>query len=105
MDQAALVWMDLYMRFFRPFCAKLGLSLVVVTGSLSSCIQVIKPARDFSRYTPPVPPDYAQPSNWAALPNQRDSADAVPYGTSLRDQQATAAADVFFVHQIGRAHV
>ncbi len=47
----------------------------------------------------PVPqaPNYAKQENWAALPNRNDQADRTP-GKSLRDQQATAKADVFYVH-------
>jgi hypothetical protein len=45
----------------------------------------------------PPAPDYAEAAAWAALPEKEDAADAalVP-GTA--DQQATAPADVFFLH-------
>ncbi|GAC1367258.1 MAG: hypothetical protein NVSMB30_00910 [Hymenobacter sp.] len=66
--------------------------------SLSSCLQVLKPRHDFVAYAPATGPDYAQDTCWAALPTRRDSADAVPRHSGLRDEQATAAADVFFVH-------
>lgn len=67
--------------------------------SLSSCIKLLlKPGRAFEKYAPPPPPDYAQAGSWAALPTRRDSADAVPRHSTLRDGQATAAVDVFFVH-------
>ncbi|OUJ75637.1 hypothetical protein BXP70_04375 [Hymenobacter crusticola] len=72
--------------------------MLLSTGGVVSCITVIKPSRDFAHYTPATSPDYAQSANWAALPDQLDSADAVPYGTTLRDQQSTATVDVFFVH-------
>ena len=47
----------------------------------------------------PVPPapDYSTPAHWAALPTVDDEADRTP-GTRFRDEQATAAADVFFIH-------
>ena len=45
----------------------------------------------------PPPPDYDQAANWAATPFKDDNADRTP-GDSLRDQQLTAAADVFYVH-------
>jgi hypothetical protein len=45
----------------------------------------------------PPPPDYGDVANWAALPTTDDAADLTP-GDSLSDQQATARADVFFVH-------
>ncbi|WP_046246881.1 DUF3089 domain-containing protein [Hymenobacter terrenus] len=65
---------------------------------LTSCLTLIKPSHDFTAYHPAPGPDYAQDSCWAGLPTRRDSADAVPKNSGLRDEQATAAADVFFVH-------
>lgn len=61
----------------------------------SSCI---KPGRDFSHYKVPPIPDYALEKNWAALPDRKDSADAVPLNSGLKDEQADAKVDVFFVH-------
>lgn len=66
--------------------------------ALGSCINVIKPGKDFTRAVTPAAPDYSQDDTWAALPTRRDSADAVPRNTGLRDEQATAPVDVFFVH-------
>ena len=65
---------------------------------LTSCLNLLKPRQDFATYTPAPGPDYAQDSLWAALPTRRDSADAVPENSGLRDEQATATADVFFIH-------
>lgn len=48
-----------------------------------------------SQKTPPSP-DYAQETAWAALPNRKDEADHTPRG--MKDRQADALADVFFVH-------
>lgn len=45
----------------------------------------------------PPPPDYALENNWAALPQTKDMADRTP-GENLMDEQATASADVFYVH-------
>ena len=73
-------------------------SLLLLSIVLGSCLSVIKPSRDFARYPPPTAPDYSQVANWAALPTMRDSADDVPRNSGLRDEQATAPADVFFVH-------
>ncbi|AMJ67013.1 DUF3089 domain-containing protein [Hymenobacter sp. PAMC 26628] len=64
----------------------------------TSCISLLKPAHGFTATTPAPAPDYAQESSWAALPTRRDSADALPRAAGLRDGQATAAADVFFIH-------
>lgn len=41
-------------------------------------------------------PDYSQVVSWAALPTKADPADLTPDG--LKDRQATAAADVFYLH-------
>jgi len=62
---------------------------------LTSCIA---PVKNFERYTPSPPPDYSKENNWASLPTKKDSADAVPYYSTLKDEQATAMADVFFVY-------
>ncbi len=69
--------------------------LLPLVGCLKTLLQ---PRREFAAYAPAAAPDYAQDSCWAALPTRRDSADAVPQRSGLRDAQATAAADVFFVH-------
>jgi hypothetical protein len=50
-----------------------------------------------SRYMPPAP-DYASPNAWAALPDRLSAADVVPPHSNATDQQASARADVFFVH-------
>ncbi|TGE19832.1 DUF3089 domain-containing protein [Hymenobacter elongatus] len=81
--------------FYR--CISVVLVLLALSG-LSACLQVIKPAKQFAAYQPPTIPDYAQPDNWAAQPTRRDSADVVPRGTTLRDNQQQALADVFYVH-------
>ena len=48
----------------------------------------------------PIPPasDYADANNWAALPTKKDAADLVPKGSPFQDEQATAKADIFFIH-------
>ncbi|GAB3292863.1 DUF3089 domain-containing protein [Hymenobacter humi] len=78
----------------RSFC----LPLLLILLSLSSCIKLLKPRHDFVAYVPAAGPNYALDSCWAALPTRRDSADAVPPNSGLRDEQAAANADVFFVH-------
>lgn len=42
-------------------------------------------------------PDYSQTKYWAALPTERDSADAVPLA-AWKDEQPTSEIDVFFIH-------
>lgn len=48
----------------------------------------------------PIPADidYSSTENWAALPDRKDPADAVPIKSALKDEQLYANADVFFVH-------
>lgn len=53
---------------------------------------------NYSGTKPPPTPDYSRPESWAALPNRRDAADSIPRGALVRDQQAEALTDVFFVH-------
>jgi hypothetical protein len=57
----------------------------------------LKPAQPFSSASTPASPDYSQHDSWAALPDRKDSADALP-AIGVMDQQASAAVDVFFVH-------
>lgn len=52
-------------------------------------------------YAAPVPnllPDYSQSTAWAALPEKADAADHIPLRSDYKDQQASARADVFFIH-------
>jgi hypothetical protein len=62
---------------------------------LSACLV---PSRHFESYTAPAAPDYALEKNWAALPGKKDSADFVVPNSGLKDGQADAKVDVFFVH-------
>lgn len=52
----------------------------------------------FEKQTSPAPPDYSLRSHWAALPDKQDAADSIPLKSGLQDEQASAAADVFFVY-------
>lgn len=54
----------------------------------------------FDKQSVPAAPDYNKPAHWAALPDQRDAADSIPRKApaTVRDGQATAQADVFFIH-------
>ena len=63
---------------------------------LALMVMVITPDQAFTDASSPAPPAYATPLHWAALPNREDLADSVPTGS--RDAQATAPADVFFLH-------
>jgi len=70
----------------------------IVLLSLTGCINLLKPAHGFTATASETGPYYTQESCWAALPTRRDPADALPRAAGLRDGQATAAADVFFIH-------
>jgi hypothetical protein len=73
---------------------------VIITGILFSFTlpHCIVPRKKFSQYIPPAPPDYSNSANWAALPTKKDSADAIPLNSGLKDGQADAKVDVFFIH-------
>ena len=43
-------------------------------------------------------PDYSLPSSWAALPQKADAADEQSPSDPLKEAQATAPADVFYIH-------
>ena len=81
--------------------AALALSIIAITFRGPILIRTffwyITPGDAFEAYTPPPAPDYAEDRAWLALPSVRDNADVSPAGLSL-DRQATAMADVFFVH-------
>src|SRR5437016_2511754 len=80
--------------FFRSIVMRFFL-LIFYILFFTSCL---KPYHDFDWYEPPPPPDYSKTSSWAALPSIKDSADAVPAQSGLKDEQAAAVADVFFIH-------
>ena len=52
----------------------------------------------FSESTVPPPPDYSNPDYWATLPDKKDAADSTPLKSNLKNQQAIAVADVFFIY-------
>ena len=54
---------------------------------------------DFTAEAIPTAPDYSNTANWSALPTTKDSADHVPTGLILSDdEQENAAVDVFFIY-------
>ncbi len=55
------------------------------------------PRVDYTNLETPAAPDYSNFDHWAALPFKEDPADRVP-DASMKDAQATAEIDVFFVH-------
>lgn len=71
------------------------LIIFCLSVSLTSCF---KPWHRFSYYTPPTVPDYSMATNWAALPDKKDSADALPINSDEKDLQSIAKVDVFYIH-------
>ena len=65
-------------------------------AALTPGCRSVNPARAFDPKVTPPPTDYSRLDNWASHPDKKDPADRTPQG--LQDGQATAAADVFFVH-------
>ncbi|MEO0472717.1 MAG: DUF3089 domain-containing protein [Bacteroidota bacterium] len=64
---------------------------------LAACSIRKSPKKPFSAYEPSPVPDYSLSTAWSALPGKDDYADRVPPEVSP-EAQATAAADVFFIH-------
>lgn len=58
--------------------------------------QVLTPEGDFDPAASPSAPDYNDPTTWSALPDTVDGADTV--AADFTDNQASAVADVFFIH-------
>jgi hypothetical protein len=57
----------------------------------------LRPDGAFREAAAPAAPDYADPAHWAALPERSDAADLALPGAA-EDAQASASADVFFLH-------
>ena len=60
---------------------------------------MIRPGKDFSAEKVPAAPDYADLQNWAAHPGKTDVTDLIPPGSGLRNNQAEAGVDLFYVHR------
>lgn len=52
----------------------------------------------FSDQKTPAGPDYSSFDFWAAHPDKKDAADSIPLKSGLRNEQAEARADVFFIY-------
>ncbi|HXP49770.1 MAG TPA: DUF3089 domain-containing protein [Bacteroidia bacterium] len=66
-------------------------ALALLTGCLT-------PWFGFDSYKAPPVPDYSNEDAWSALPWRHDAADTVPPGLGLKDDQANAKVDVFFIY-------
>jgi hypothetical protein len=62
---------------------------------LASCLF---PPRSFRHTKTPSPPDYAQASYWAGLPDKKDSTDCEMPQYGIIDNQKNAKVDVFFIY-------
>jgi hypothetical protein len=71
------------------------LHLLIIGILLGSCVT---PVHHFSWYPEPSIPDYSDPNSWAALPDKKDSADAIPPNSNEKDAQADALVDVFYIY-------
>ena len=77
----------------------LFLFIFIINVSLSGCNK--KPYQLKSHFLEnliPAVPDYSNSENWAALPTIKDQADQIPLNSDLKDGQANAKVDVFFLH-------
>ncbi len=76
-----------------------SLALAFLSCGLVSCARQIRQVNThYDRQILPPAPDYSKAAHWAALPDKRDAADSVPLKSNLRNNQSTAASDVFFVY-------
>jgi hypothetical protein len=64
--------------------------------SCSKGVYIVK--EDFKNTPTPKSPDYSIEESWAALPTKKDAADSIPLKSSLKNEQAFAKADVFFIY-------
>jgi len=59
------------------------------------------PPKPFDPAIAPPAPDYADSTNWAALPGRQGLEDRLPKGVTADYEQGEAPVDVFFVHPTG----
>jgi hypothetical protein len=53
---------------------------------------------NFNQKTTPPAPNYSKPQYWASLPEIADASDSTPVKSNLKNAQAVARADVFFIY-------
>lgn len=84
----------------NPFQSVLRNAATLFLGAIlfSSCLFTRKPSGHFSLENAPPKPDYSKPDAWSSLPERADAADKIPPGLGLKDEQATAGADVFYLY-------
>lgn len=78
----------------------LGMGGIILSGrALPLLLWSLGPEHDFDPARAVPAPDYSTDVAWAALPTRPDEADLTPGG--VQDLQASAPADVFFIHPTG----
>jgi hypothetical protein len=75
-----------------------ALAFVVLFAGACSAQSMFRPHHAFGDEAEAKRPDYRDDRAWLALPQRADDADVVPPGVQAADRQASAAADVFFIH-------
>lgn len=99
--------MGKFLKFILGIIIILGLIVagVYFSGNTTSLvIYLTKPKHDFDLTLKAAAPDYADPANWAALPDKDDPADMMPAGIEAENIQGDAPVDVFFIHPTGYLH-
>ena len=76
------------------FC--LGLFFIAPTSTLQAQHFLVK--QRFHLTPTPPSPNYSNPAHWSALPQIKDSSDAVPAGLTAPKSSAEPLAHVFFIH-------
>ncbi len=72
---------------------------VILLLSLPGCSPRVQTlSTPYDERQAPTRPDYSKDAHWAALPQKRDAADSVPFGSGFHDDQSKARVDVFFVY-------
>ena len=75
------------------------LNLTFITLLLASCSSgPYHLTSVFNESLVPPAPDYSSIESWAAHPEKRDGSDSIPLKSGLKNEQATAKADVFFIY-------
>jgi hypothetical protein len=77
---------------------RLLLLLASALFAFTQCHRTHNPTFVFDPKATPPAPDYSKPECWAALPQRVDLADRTPIYPGVRDEQAEAEVDVFFLH-------
>ena len=73
--------------------------ILLLIISLSGCKKMPYQLKShFSDNLIPAVPDYSKTENWASLPTKSDPADEIPFKSDLKDGQADAKVDVFFMY-------